>query len=299
MSVAVIIPTYHRPDGLRAALDSVREQNRQPDEIIVVDNSRDASARPVCEALAEPGLRYVHEPRPGVANARNAALAATKARYIAFLDDDEIASPGWLAALLATAETLDAGIVFGPLQARSRAANGVKQHLLERLYSRPGPQADQHLDKPFGCGNSLIDRSGFEIGPAPFDPALNEVGGEDDAFFDDLLQQDTRMAWSAQAHALECVDPKRVSWPYLLARSFSYGQGPAQTCAREPKRNWAGVLGWMAVGCAQFAVFAPLAVLTGLTGAPRAGLFIDKAAQAAGKVFWFDRLAPRFYGESG
>lgn len=298
MSVAVIIPTYYRPEGLRAALDSVFAGSRQPDTVIVVDNSTDASAQPVCDSYDEPRLCFVHEPAPGVANARNAALRATDARYIAFLDDDEIASEHWLAALLHTAGALGADLVFGPLQARSPHTGGIKQHLLDRLYSRPGASEDHSLDKPFGCGNSLIDRHRLQLGATPFDAELNEVGGEDDAFFHAMMDQGARIAWSAQAHAVECVDPHRARWRYLLARSFAFGQGPAQTCARQTGKAWLGVAGWMAVGMAQFAIFAPLAMLTSLFNAQRSAVYIDKAAQAVGKVLWFDRLAPRFYGQT-
>lgn len=295
MSVAVIIPTYHRPEGLKLALDSVQAQSRRPDAVIVVDNSADATARAMVAAYQ--GVSYVHEPRPGVANARNAALAATDARHIAFLDDDEIASPHWLAALMNTAGALDAGIVFGPLTARAEAGGPVKQHLLDRLYSRMGASEDTVLDKPFGCGNSLIDRSRFDLGDTPFDPALNETGGEDDAFFHDMMDQGARMAWSAEAWAVECVDPGRASLRYMLARSFAFGQGPTQTCARKP--NWPGVIAWMAIGLAQLAVFAPLALVMSLVSAERAATYLDKSAQAVGKVLWFDRFAPRFYGQAG
>lgn len=299
MSIAVIIPTYHRPEGLRAALNSVIAQSRRPDEIIVVDNSAEATARAVIDAYDLDELKYVHEARPGVAHARNSALAATKARYIAFLDDDEIASPHWLAALVNTAGALEADIVFGPLSAKADTeTSGIRQHVLDRLYSRPGPSEDMHLDKPYGCGNSLIDRARFELGAEPFDTALNETGGEDDAFFDDLLRDGARLAWSAEAHAVECVDPARARWAYMLARSFAFGQGPAQTCARTPK-SWPGIPFWMAVGAAQFALFLPLALATSLIAPKRAAAFIDKTAQAAGKVFWFDGLAPRFYGQAG
>ncbi|MBR9826271.1 MAG: glycosyltransferase [Alphaproteobacteria bacterium] len=298
MSLAVIIPTYHRPLGLKAALESVIMQTRQPDEIIIVDNSAEATARELVASYDHPGLTYVHEPRPGVAHARNAALAATDARYIAFLDDDEIASPNWLSALMKTADELRADIVFGPLSARADTGiSGIRQHVLDRLYSRPGPADDMLLEKPYGCGNSLIDRARFDLGSTPFDTDLNETGGEDDAFFDDRMHDGARFAWSAKAHAVECVDPDRARWRYMLARSFAFGQGPSQTCARAPG-NWGGVAFWMTVGLAQLAVFAPLALITSVFAPQKSAAFIDKSAQAVGKVFWFDGLAPRFYGQA-
>lgn len=298
MSTAIIIPTFRRPDGLMAALESALAQSRPADEIIVVDNSPEGGAREAVEALDAPAVRYVHEAEPGVANARNTALAATDCRYIAFLDDDEIAQPTWLEALKVTAERLDAQVVFGPLQAQALRASGLRLHLLNRLYSREGAASDELLGKPFGCGNSLVDRAAFDLPPTPFPRHLNETGGEDDMFFAMLEQQGARFAWSAGAGAIECVDPSRANWRYLLSRSFSFGQGPSQHCANKARPDWAGVAKWMLVGLAQFAIFAPLAAVTSLFSPRLSAGFIDKSAQAAGKIFWQDRFAPRFYGSS-
>lgn len=298
MITAVIIPTFRRPEGLRAALDSVLAQTRPADEIIVVDNSPDGEARDSVAKRACERIRYVHEPAPGVANARNVALAATQARYIAFLDDDEIAHPTWLEAMHVTAERLSATVVFGPLQARAPKANGLRLHLLNRLYSRTGSHADTLISAPHGCGNSMLDRAAFQLPEAPFPAKLNETGGEDDVFFALLQDQGAVMAWSAGAGAVECVDPDRANWQYLLSRSFSFGQGPSQHCAHRDRPDWLGVGKWMLVGLAQLAVFAPLAALTSPLNARLSATFIDKTAQAAGKIFWQSRFAPKFYGAS-
>lgn len=298
MSLAVLIPTFRRPEGLRAAVESVQGQSRPADEIIIVDNAPEGSAREIADDFGDERIVYLHVPEPGVANARNAGLAATDARYIAFLDDDEIASEHWLAALSNSQAALDVAVVFGPLTARAQAEGRLRQHLLNRLYSRPGPEEDQRLDQPYGCGNSLIDREAMTIGPQPFDPALNETGGEDDAFFAALEDQGARFGWAAQAHAVECVDPKRASWSYMLSRSFAFGQGPSQTCAHGPRPDWLGVARWMAIGVAQLAVFAPLALLVSAVNARQGASLIDRTAQAAGKVCWFDRFSPRFYGRA-
>lgn len=301
MSVTVLIPTFRRPEGLRAAIESVLAQTRSPDAMIVVDNDPDGSAEPIvsnASAIARFKVVYVHEPAPGVSNARNAGLAKVDTRHVAFLDDDEVASPRWLDALTRTADALGATVVFGPLRGEAGEIGGVRGALISRLYSRVGADTDMRLDTPFGCGSSLIDLQAFDLPDRPFDPALNETGGEDDVFFAELAQQGARFAWSAHATATEVVDPSRASWRYLAARSFAFGQGATQNCARRDKPDWAGVLFWMLVGCAQLAVFAPLAGLTFLFRSRAAAGFIDRTIQAAGKIAWFDRFEPRFYGNA-
>ena len=299
MSISVILPTYKRPHGLRDAVQSLIAQTCQPDEIVIVDNSPDGDAEGMsrtARAVARCKVVYVHEPRPGVSNARNAGFAAASGRYIAFLDDDEVASPGWLDALLTTAETLGAPVVFGPLRGDAAGVDGLRGDLARRLYSRVGPDEDRWLDEPYGCGNSLVDRKAFSLPEAPFDPRMNTCGGEDDLFFALLARQGARFAWSARAHAIETVDGDRNRLKYLLARSFAFGQGATQNCRHAEPVRWSGVAFWMAVGLVQMGVFAPLAGLATLLHASQAATLVDKAVQGAGKLFWTDLFVPRFYG---
>ena len=72
--------TYHRPDDLRAALPLLLEQvseagdDRVHADLLVVDNDPEGSAEPIVAGHRHPRLRYVVEPRPGIAAARNRAL---------------------------------------------------------------------------------------------------------------------------------------------------------------------------------------------------------------------------------
>ena len=116
----VVIPTIKRPDGLTRAIDSILLQEGVPEddaEIVVVDNDPEGSAEQVVHRFNNSrfALRYVHEPSPGVANARNAAISAINSRLIAFLDDDESAPPTWLATLLNAHEQYNAAVTFGPV----------------------------------------------------------------------------------------------------------------------------------------------------------------------------------------
>ena len=299
MSVSVVIPTFRRPDGVKAALDSVLAQTRLPDEIVIVDNDPEASARTVIEAFQDKPpcpIRYVHEPRPGVSNARNAGFGAAQGRFIAFLDDDETADAAWLDALLTTAETLEANVVFGPLRGAALDAAGVRGDLALRLYSRCGPEQDTLLDKPYGCGNSLIDRSAFDLPEAPFDPRMNVSGGEDDVFFLMLARQDARFAWSVKASGVEWVAPDRTTWRYLAARSFAFGQGATQTACHAGQTG--KVAFWMGVGLGQALIYTPLAALAALVAPAKAAALLDKGIQGAGKLFWTKAFEPRFYGQT-
>ncbi|MDP2115889.1 MAG: glycosyltransferase family 2 protein, partial [Brevundimonas sp.] len=144
--IAVIVPTLRRPESLERALRSLFAQTGVADRvsaIVVVDNDPVGSAAATVESLRPSApwtLTYVHAPRPGVATARNAGLAATDAPLIAFLDDDEAAAPTWLAALLEAQEETGADAVFGPITGRAPDAAPWLKPWLERFFGREGPE---------------------------------------------------------------------------------------------------------------------------------------------------------------
>lgn len=109
-SISVAICTYNRADRLYLALDALRHQTLAADrfEILVVDNASTDRTPEVCQEFASslPHLRYVFEPVQGLSKARNTALQEVKSSYIAFLDDDAIPCPSWLASLLHTFQTV-------------------------------------------------------------------------------------------------------------------------------------------------------------------------------------------------
>src|SRR3954463_7247834 len=113
-SVSVIIPTYSRPELLPRAIDSARAAGTDVEIIVVDDASTDTTAK-VCRALA--GINYIRlERNQGVAGARNVGLLASTAKYIAFLDDDDLRLPGSLDQQVAALEANpEAGFVCGAM----------------------------------------------------------------------------------------------------------------------------------------------------------------------------------------
>jgi glycosyltransferase involved in cell wall biosynthesis len=102
--ISAIVCTHDRAAYLAKALQSLAAQTLPRDqyEVVVVDNASGDATPQVVAAAANggPTLIAVHEPRRGLAHARNAGLRAARAPYVAYLDDDAVASPAWLATLL-------------------------------------------------------------------------------------------------------------------------------------------------------------------------------------------------------
>lgn len=298
--VAILMPTLRRPDSLERALRSLFAQTGVSDRvqcIVVVDNDPATSARDRVESLKSAcpwPLVYVSEPTPGVARARNAGLAATDAPLIAFLDDDEAASPGWLAALLTAQVETGADAVFGPIAGRAPEAAEWLKPYLERFFGRDGPAQTGVVDTPWGCGNSLLVRATALPGAAPFSTSADQTGGEDDLLFSGLKARGGTFGWAADAWVEEFAPPHRATLNYTLARAFAYGQGPSQTAAHE--RNWAGVLRWMVIGAGQTVVFGAVSLGLTVIGSPKRAEFYDRSARGLGKLFWMKGFEPHFYG---
>lgn len=298
--VAVIVPTLRRPEELTRALRSIFAQIGVEEglrEIVVVDNDPRATARePVANLTAESPcpLLYVHEPRPGVATARNAALAATDAPLIAFLDDDEAAEPHWLSALIAAQVETGADVVFGPIRGRVPVGTGWTTAYLERFFGRDGPSSTGLIDHGYGCGNSLMVRATALPGPAPFDASSDQSGGEDDTLFAALEARGGRFGWAADAWADEFAPPHRATLKYALARAFAYGQSPPQIAHRAGKP--VAVAFWMGVGVGQTLVWGLASLVLTLIASSKRAETLDRAARGLGKVFWMEGLEPRFYG---
>lgn len=298
--LSVVIPTRGRPAPLAVALSSVLAQVGAPAfEIVVVDNDTAPTARAMVETLAVQApvpVLYVHEPRSGVAHARNSGVGAARAERIVFLDDDEEAPESWLAELSRVADQTGADVVFGPVRGRAPESAGRHRAYLERFFSRPGPAASGPIDGYYGCGNSLIRRAALPDADQPFDPIRNLIGGEDDLLFGRMQAAGATFAWAAGAWVHEDPVPARLNLNYALRRAFAYGQGPSSHCAAQTPPDWPGVAGWMAVGLVQAAIHGPVGVIKYALGRPDAADSLDRAARGLGKTFWGGPMKIAFYG---
>ncbi len=304
--VSIVIPTFRRNDGLTKTLDSLaklKDSAMQGAEIVIVDNSPEGGAeetvRQFQQSSANP-IIYVNEKNPGVANARNAGLAAASTSLIAFIDDDETADQNWLDGLLACHKAFGAAVVFGPVATLLPDSVETHKDYFENFFARKGPAKPQVINTFFGCGNALLDLDRIAPhlpeGASFFEKIANETGGEDDYLFNLLKRSDETFAWAADALVFEHVPASRARLGYTLRRALGYGQGPSTLHWRKSPPNIPGVLYWMAIGVAQFSVFGLQALLMWITRSPRRAFVLDKAARGLGKTLWFPPFALKFYG---
>ncbi|RIJ27774.1 glycosyltransferase family 2 protein [Henriciella algicola] len=301
--LTVVIPTYNRPDSLRRAVESLFWQGaaRSGFRLIVADNSVDATARLTFDTLAEQApdtltLTYLHVPEAGVANARNAAMKVLETPLIAFLDDDQAAPTHWIEELLAAYKTFGAAVTFGPVQ--TVLPDDITKHraYYENFFAREPNISPGYIEKPFGCGNCLIDARQVPMKGQWFDARMNEVGGEDDLLFQRIRANRGKFAWAPNAPVFEYPLRQRISLSYTLRRAFAYGQGPATLARKRQPPRYDLLLFWVLVGGGKFALHSLRWLALRLIGHKNRAFEADQAVRGLGKIFFWIKL--RFYGTS-
>jgi hypothetical protein len=100
--VSVVIPVWNGERYLKQAIESILAQDFADFELIVVDDgSTDGSAKVARSFADDPRVKVLTQTNAGVVAARNAGLSAASAKFVAFLDADDIAKPTRLSKQLA------------------------------------------------------------------------------------------------------------------------------------------------------------------------------------------------------
>src|SRR5580658_2468282 len=98
----VAVPTLLADTSLQECIAGLRSQTRQDFDIVVIDNSGQDLAR----KLHLDGARVISMPaNAGFGAAINRAYEQSSTPFLITLNDDAVPCPGWLAALVAAAES--------------------------------------------------------------------------------------------------------------------------------------------------------------------------------------------------
>jgi GT2 family glycosyltransferase len=228
----VVVPTFRRPEMLRATLKSLAEQQAGFSfAVVVVENDAkglggQAAALASFERERLNGIAVV-EPKQGNVEAINTGFAAALQRFpqtqfFLMIDDDEIASPTWLARMVAAADRSGAGIVGGPVNPEFEAeiGPGMRSHpVFWPIQAPTGP-----LPMIYGSGNCLIRREVFErLGLPAFDVAFNFLGGGDTDFFTRARNAGVLFYWQADAQITEVVPAGRTRSGWIFKRGLRIG----------------------------------------------------------------------------
>lgn len=98
MKISVLIPTYRRSKDLLRCLNALKQQNRLPDEVLVVVRDSDTETWEALESyvIASLPLKTATVSTPGQVAALNLGIDAAMGDIIAITDDDAAPFPHWL-----------------------------------------------------------------------------------------------------------------------------------------------------------------------------------------------------------
>jgi glycosyltransferase involved in cell wall biosynthesis len=249
----------------------------------------------------------VHEPTRGVSSARNAGLSQAVGDFVAFIDDDEVATEYWLAHLLDTQARFAADVVFGPVEPiLPDIADSRLSAFFESVftYSADRPSGTEIISSilvpfwargrnacpPLNTANCLIFRKAEEVAKVQFDDRLGRFGGEDALYFIQLCLRGARLVWCAEAVVSEYIPEERVRLGYVLARSFRGGQMVSWApMLLSPPRPALTALS-IGIALAQVLTFTFMALGAAVVGSPKRYSYLARLVAAIGKLFWGARF---------
>lgn len=283
VEIVVTVPTFRRPEQVLETLDSIRHQRTaRVFAVVLIENDAEGrqgalAAAPLFERDELTGLVIVAHER-GNCSAYNAGwLTATtnfaNLKYVAVIDDDEIADPDWLERLCETAETFRADIVAGPqvpVFPKTADHNWAAHPVFAPPHGVTGP-----VDVLYSSGNLLIGRQVLaQMGPPYLDLRFNFMGGGDSDFLSRSRQAGFRLAWCAEAKVSETVPARRLERDWIRKRSLR--NGVISTLVEKKKRS-ASPFGNIRVAAKSLALLAasPLRGFVRLmrTGSPAVALY--------------------------
>jgi GT2 family glycosyltransferase len=178
--VAVVVPSFGRPEQLSGCLDALARQEGGPYRTIVVD---DGSPVPLAEGFSglPPWVRIIRQENAGPATARNRGARASDAAFLCFTDDDCRPHPGWVGALRSAQGGDRSRLIGGRIEnaCQGNPFSAASQDLADwiRTYQeRRTGEPDYFLSANLGCA-----RSGFEA-VGGFDEGFPLAAGEDRHF---------------------------------------------------------------------------------------------------------------------
>lgn len=227
MLISICMCTYQRShvvDTLKS-IAALRLPEHVNLEVIVVDNDEYGYAEMLVKAQAnimDIPVYYRQETAKNIALARNCSIANTQGEWVAFIDDDEVADPDWLAQLLATAQTYQADAVFGRVKSTYPSDTPqwiIKSGVFERL-----PVSNGQAVTSGATNSTLVSQAAIKKYQLQFDCNYGLTGGEDADFFYRLYQHGGKLVCSNEAFVTEEVASNRLNLNYLLKRAMRIGE---------------------------------------------------------------------------
>lgn len=236
-STTVVICAYteNRWDDLVSALDSLRQQNHPPDEVIIVIDHNEKLYKRASQTFSDVRL-FQNTYERGLSGARNTGIELAEGEIIAFMDEDATAHPDWLDTLLKVFEAPEILGVGGQilpvwLEGRPRWFPEEFDWVVGCTY-RGMPDKPAQVRNLIGCNMAyrriVFDTVGtFREGVGRVDTL--PVGCEETELCIRINQtmKNQRLIYTPDAIVNHRVPAQRANWRYYFSRCYSEGLSKA------------------------------------------------------------------------
>jgi glucosyl-dolichyl phosphate glucuronosyltransferase len=238
MRLTVAVCTYNRSALLGRTLQRMTEldipQGLEWEILIVNNNCTDDTDAIVGEYCSRLPIRLLHQPLPGLSNARNLAMQNALGEYLLWTDDDVLVEKTWVTAYLGAFRAWPDAAIFGgairpwfpnrPPAWLPRALPKVEGAFAIRGFGEAMQPITDRL-MPFGA-NVAFRRDILE--QYPFDPSLGRkadklLGGEETVVIQAMLTDGYKGWWVPGASVDHFIPPQRQTISYL--RRYFEDQG--------------------------------------------------------------------------
>lgn len=172
---SIIIPTYNRPEEIRACIRSVLKQTVKPQEIILVDDGN-LGGFPLRDQCKQEGIACIYHRKTvrGLTRSRNIGIGLASSDILFFLDDDVVLFTDYIDEILQTYALRSFGRIMGvggsivnekPLSKAERL-----RHLLDRVFVVSGSQEGRVLPSGFSTDFGTTGRELKEVTAVDFLP---------------------------------------------------------------------------------------------------------------------------------
>ncbi|MCB2167347.1 MAG: glycosyltransferase family 2 protein [Deltaproteobacteria bacterium] len=227
--ISVCICTFKREKLLRRAIESIIYQKNIKNfkiELVIVDNDKNRSGEKIVKQFAsntDKNIYYYCENIQNISMARNRAICSANGNYIAFIDDDEFATPTWLNTIYYCLKTYNAHVVLGPVLPDYPDATPkwlIESRLCERNRRNTGKAI---TNKDMRTGNIIFKKEIFDQNSKWFDFNRGLTGGEDVEFLERLIGLNKKIIWCDEAVVYERISDDRLNLTYYLQRHYRIG----------------------------------------------------------------------------
>lgn len=225
--VSVVINTVNRARHLEKAISSLRFQRYGNFEVVVVNGPSTDSTPDLLRSHAG-SIKVAHCPEMNLGMSRNVGIAHAAGDIVAFLDDDALPEPGWLAGLVEAYRDDAVGSVGGHILDHTGKDWQVRWTVCDRMGRARHPSAMPN-DVTFASAGALEFPSPTGANASYRRRALLEVGGFDEAiawFLDEtevalrVLDAGWRIALTPDAVVHHKYAPSHIRSPDRLPRNL-------------------------------------------------------------------------------